>query len=136
MKQNNLIQQNQGGLYIRADSRSSATSLRGWINHNLFTNNTNRPALYIEGRQSSPYQEVTIFKNYITQNRADYADVIILRQIVSNFTYNYVHSNRGARIVDISGFDKVRLPIYQTTSHNGFYEYEFFIIVCGFYFIN
>lgn len=113
---------NQGGLYIRADSRGSATSLRGWIHHNLFSNNKNRPSLYVEGRQSSPYQDVTIYKNYFTQNLAAYANVVVLRQVVSNFTYNYVHSNRGGRIIEISGFEKVRLPIYQTTSHNGFYE--------------
>lgn len=28
----------------------------------------------------------------------------------------------GGRIIEISGFDKVRLPIYQTTTHNGFYS--------------
>lgn len=120
--QNNLVQNNQGGLYIRADSRGSATSLRAFIHHNLFTGNKNRPTLYAEGRQSSPYQQITIFKNYFTQNAAGYADVIALRQVVSNFTQNYVHSNRGGRIVEISGFDKVRLPIYQTTARNGFYE--------------
>jgi hypothetical protein len=32
--------------------------------------NKNRPTMNIEGRQSSPYQEVIIFKNYITQNEA------------------------------------------------------------------
>ncbi|XP_063702920.1 protein bark beetle isoform X2 [Culicoides brevitarsis] len=119
---NNLVQDNQGGLFVRADSRGSATSLRAYIHHNLFTRNKNRPSLLIEGRQSSPYQEVTIYKNYFTQNKAGYKDVIGLRQVVSNFTYNYVHSNWGGRIVEISGFDKVRLPIYQTTSHNGFYD--------------
>lgn len=116
------MQNNQGGLYIRADSRGSATSLRAFIHHNLFTANNNRPTLYAEGRQSSPYQQITIFKNYFTQNKAAYADVIALRQVVSNFTHNYVHSNKGGRIVEISGFDKVRLPIYQTTARNGFYE--------------
>lgn len=116
------MKSNQGGLYIRADSRGSATSLRAWVHHNLFTHNRNRPSLYAEGRQSSPYQEITMYKNYFAQNAAGYADVIVLRQVVSNFTQNYVHSNRGGRIVEISGFDKVRLPIYQTTSHNGFYE--------------
>lgn len=120
--QNNLVQNNQGGLYIRADSRGSATSLRAFIHHNLFTGNKNRPTLYTEGRQSSPYQQITIFKNYFTQNMAGYADVIALRQVVSNFTNNYVHSNKGGRIVEVSGFDKVRLPIYQTTARNGFYE--------------
>ncbi|CAD7079360.1 unnamed protein product [Hermetia illucens] len=119
---NNLVQQNQGGLFIRADSRGSATSLRGWIHHNLFAKNRNRPALYVEGRQSSPYQEVIVYNNYFSQNDAKYENVIKLRQVLSNFTYNYVHSNYGGRILEISGFDKVRLPIYQTTSHNGFYD--------------
>lgn len=157
---------NQGGISIHADSRGSATSLRAFIHHSLFVDNRNRPSLYMEGRQSSPYQEVTIFKNYFSQNKAAYADVIALRQVVSNFSYNYVHSNQGeqneiylyylfknlfqfdfffkleftiiikletkymkkkiifsgGRICEISGFDKVRLPIYQTTAHNGFYE--------------
>lgn len=76
----------------------------------------------VDGRQSSPYQEVTIFNNYITQNKAAYENVIRLKQVVSNFTYNYVHSNVGGQVMDISGFDKVRLPIYQSTSHNGFYS--------------
>lgn len=120
--QNNLMKENQGGLSIRADSRGSATSLRGWIHNNLFVKNRNRPSVYVEGRQSSPYQEVTIHNNYITQNDAGYRDVVVLRQVVSNFSYNYVHSNKGGRIIEVSGFDRVRLPIYQTTSHNGFYE--------------
>ena len=68
--QNNLLKENQGGLSLRADSRGSATSLRGWIHHNLFVRNKNRPVLYVEGRQSSPYQEVIIYKNYVTQNKA------------------------------------------------------------------
>ncbi|XP_054741887.1 protein bark beetle isoform X2 [Anastrepha obliqua] len=119
---NNLIKDNQGGLRIRADSRGSATSLRGFIHHNLFFRNRNRPALYVEGRQSSPYQEIELYRNYFAQNKAGFEDVIKLRQVVSNFSYNFVHSNVGGRIVEISGFEKVRLPIYQTTSHNGFYS--------------
>lgn len=113
---------NQGGLSIRADSRGSATSLRGFIHYNLFYGNRNRPALYVEGRQSSPYQEIELYRNYFAQNKAGFEDVIKLRQVVSNFSYNFVHSNVGGRIVEISGFEKVRLPIYQTTSHNGFYR--------------
>ncbi|XP_068632960.1 protein bark beetle isoform X2 [Battus philenor] len=119
---NNLLRNNVGGLLVRADSRGSATSLRGWIHNNLFYGNHDLPCLQVEGRQSSPYQEVTIYRNYFTRNRVQYRDVIVLRQVVSNFTYNYVHSNTGQRILEVSGFDKVRLPIYQTTSHNGFYK--------------
>ncbi|XP_076628397.1 C-type lectin domain-containing protein bark beetle [Colletes latitarsis] len=119
---NNLVQKNQGGLSIRADSRGSATSLKGWIHNNLFAENFNRPALYVEGRQSSPYQEVTIFRNYFTKNNAPYDNNIILKQVVSNMTLNYLHGNLGAHLLEISGFERVRLPIYQSTSHNGFYK--------------
>ncbi|KAJ8937251.1 hypothetical protein NQ318_005565 [Aromia moschata] len=118
----NLVERNQGGLYIKADSRGSATSLRGWIYNNLFVNNSNLPTLYVEGRKSSPYQEVTIYRNYFTRNYAQYHNNIILRQVVSNFTYNYVKRNIGLQNLEVSGFDKVRLNIYQTTSHNGFYN--------------
>lgn len=118
---NNLVKQNQGGLSIRADSRGSATRLRGWIHNNLFTDNSNNPAMYIEGRQSSPYQEVIIYRNYFTRNVAPYRNMIVLKQVVSNFSYNYVHNNIGHHILEVSGFEKVRLPIYQSTSHNGFY---------------
>ncbi|GBO98348.1 Protein bark beetle [Eumeta japonica] len=131
----NLVRNNVGGLAVRADSRGSATSLRGWVHNNLFYDNHDLPCLKIEGesrsvkantlnwgRQSSPYQEVTIYRNYFTHNRVPFKDVIVLRQVVSNFTFNYVHYNTGQRIIEVSGFDKVRLPIYQTTSHNGFYK--------------
>ncbi|CAH0560148.1 unnamed protein product [Brassicogethes aeneus] len=119
---NNLVDGNQGGLYIKADSRGSATSLQGWIHNNLFVNNSNLPTLIVEGRQSSPYQEVTIYRNYFTRNQAQYHNNIVLRQVVSNFTYNYVKRNIGQQNLEVSGFDKVRLNIYQTTTHNGFYN--------------
>ncbi|XP_033297170.1 protein bark beetle [Bombus bifarius] len=119
---NNVVRQNQGGLSIRADSRGSATSLEGWIHNNLFAENFNKPALYVEGRQSSPYQEVIIFRNYFTKNNALYDNNIVLKQVVSNMTLNYLHANLGAHLLEISGFEGVRLPIYQSTSHNGFYK--------------
>ncbi|KAL1463174.1 hypothetical protein WDU94_014954 [Cyamophila willieti] len=78
---NNLVEGNQGGLNIRADSRGSATSLKGWIHNNLFVLNRNNPTLYIEGRQSSPYQEVTIYRNYFTRNISPYKNTIVLFQV-------------------------------------------------------
>ena len=69
---NNLIQENQGGIYVRADSRGTATSMRANINNNLFTKNKNRPSLHAEGKHASPYQEFIIYKNYFTQNMAGY----------------------------------------------------------------
>ena len=81
MLQNNLGKSNQGGMNVQADSRGSATSLKGWINNNLFTDNQNLPALYIEGRQSSPYQQVTIYSNFWTRNVATYHNTIELLQV-------------------------------------------------------
>ncbi|KAK9870170.1 hypothetical protein WA026_006260 [Henosepilachna vigintioctopunctata] len=118
----NLVQGNQGGLSIRSDSSSSATSLKGFVQNNLFVNNSNLPALYIEGRQSSPYQEVALTRNYFTRNISPYVNNIVLKQVVSSFTHNYVKRNIGFKNIEISGFDRVRLPIFQTTSHNGFYN--------------
>ncbi|XP_018046380.1 PREDICTED: protein bark beetle [Atta colombica] len=119
---NNLIQRNQGGLTIRADSSGTATSLKGWIHNNLFTENFNKPALFVEGRQSSPYQQMIIFRNYFTKNNAPYDNNIILKQVVSNMTFNYLHGNLGMHLLEISGFEKVRSQFYQSTSHNGFYK--------------
>lgn len=102
-------------------------------------NNTNLPVLYIEGRQSSPYQEVIIYRNYFTRNVARYHNNIVLKQVVSNFTLNYVKRNVGLQNLEVSGFDKVRLPIYQTTTHNGFYQYVYLILIeffLFFYFSN
>ncbi|KAK0090170.1 hypothetical protein PV325_002595 [Microctonus aethiopoides] len=119
---NNLVQRNQGGLSIRSDSRGSATSLKSFVHNNLFTENVDKPTLYIEGRKSSPYQEVTIYRNYFVKNNSPYENNIILKQVVSNMTLNYLHANLGIHLLEISGFERVRLPIYQSTSHNGFYK--------------
>lgn len=53
---------------------------------------------------------------------APYENNIVLKQVVSSFNYNYVKRNVGLQNLEISGFDRVRLPIYQTTTHNGFYQ--------------
>lgn len=66
----NLLQDNQGGFSIKADSRGSATALKAFINNNVFVRNKNRPSMYTEGRSGSPYQEVIIYNNYFTQNNA------------------------------------------------------------------
>ena len=45
-----------------------------------------------------------------------------LYQVVCNTTYNAFHNNKGKVIVEVDGFDNVRLPIYQSFTHNGFYN--------------
>ena len=48
--------------------------------------------------------------------------VIKLDQVVCNASYNTIHNNRGKSIMEVTGFNSVRLPIYQTFTHNGFYN--------------
>lgn len=66
--------------------------------------------------------QVTLFKNYITRSNLSHESVIRLFQVVCNASYNTIHNNRGKAIMEVTGFDSVRLPIYQTFTHNGFYN--------------
>jgi hypothetical protein len=43
-------------------------------------------------------------------------------QVVCNTSYNTIHNNRGKHIMEVTGFNNVRLPIYQSFTHNGFYN--------------
>ena len=45
-----------------------------------------------------------------------------LFQVVCNTSYNTIHNNRGKHIMEVTGFNNVRLPIYQSFTHNGFYN--------------
>ena len=39
-----------------------------------------------------------------------------------NTSYNTIHNNRGKHIMEVTRFNNVRLPIYQSFTHNGFYN--------------
>ena len=117
---NNLVRNNTGGLKIMAGSNGAATKLWANITNNLFEGTIHRPSLYIESKKKSAYQKALIANNDFSWANSPYHDVVTLAQIVSDFSYNYVHSNLGRHILDIYGFEKVRLPVYQTTSHNSF----------------
>ncbi|CAG0896137.1 unnamed protein product [Darwinula stevensoni] len=119
---NNLVRGNQGGLWIRADSNNAATALKATISNCLLTDTYNNEALLVRGRGSGSYQEVTMVYTYITRSFIPYRDVILLDQVVSNLSYNYIHYNQGRYIMSVLGFNKVRLPIFQTIIHNGFYN--------------
>lgn len=86
-----MVRQNQGGLYITADSSGTATSLKGYVHNNVFENNTNREIIHVEGRRSSPYQEIVFYRNVITRNDANFVDVVVLSQvciILVEFTFS------------------------------------------------
>ncbi|XP_069175300.1 protein bark beetle isoform X2 [Procambarus clarkii] len=115
---NNLVRNNTGGVYIMAGSMGAATKLQANVTNNLFEETLHWPSLYIATRENSAYQHALIAYNDFSWSYSPYHDVITLAQVVSEFTHNYVHSNIGRHILDIYGFQKVRLPVYQTTSHN------------------
>ncbi|CAL4091082.1 unnamed protein product, partial [Meganyctiphanes norvegica] len=117
---NNLVRNNTGGLYVLTGSMGAATKLQANITNNLFQGTKHWPSLYIASRENSAYQHALIAHNDFSWANSPYHDVITLAQVVSVFANNYVHSNLGRHILDIYGFQKVRLPVYQTTSHNHF----------------
>ena len=110
---NNFLTGNIGGLLIRAGSSGTATALRGIIHNNVFEENLKRVTLQLEGRQTSPYQQITMYKNYITRSDIPHEPVVKFSQVVCNTSYNAFHNNRGKVIMEVTGFDNVRLPIYR-----------------------
>lgn len=107
---------------IQSDSNGVPTSLKAVIHNNVFADNNVTETLYIGGRRSSPYQEVTLYHNYVTRSHVPHKDVILLNQVVANLTENHVFNNLGYHIMDVYGFGRVRAPIFQTFYHNSFHK--------------
>ncbi len=76
-----MVRNNIGGSWIKADSVGSATSLKAVINNNLFADSRVKTALKIEGRRSSPYQDVVLYRNYFAKNFNRFENVIVLNQV-------------------------------------------------------
>ena len=137
---NNYVSNNIGGLFIRSGSSGSATAMKGVLHNNVFVNNVKKVVLHIEGRTTSPYQDLKMYRNYMTRNNVSHegiyylvpslfnqcnhslAAVIKMDQVVCNASFNTFFNNRGKVIMEIGGFDNVRLPIYQRFTHNGFHN--------------
>ena len=116
------MRRNQGGLKIQSDSNGVPTSLKAVIHNNVFADNNVSETLFFQGRRSSPYQEVTLYCNYVTRSWVPYKDVMLLDQVVANLTDNYIFNNLGFHTMQVFGFGRVRLPIYQTFYHNSFHK--------------
>lgn len=78
---NNLIMKNQGGLSIRVDSHTAVLGLHGIIVNNLFTENTNKEVLSLQGRKSGTFQWINVFHNYFVRNYAEYENTILVSQV-------------------------------------------------------
>ena len=101
---NNFLTGNIGGLLIRAGSSGTATALRGVLHNNVFEENLKKVTLQLEGRQTSPYQQITMYKNYITRSDIPHEPVVKFSQVllisINNFStkiltvfyFKYFHS--------------------------------------------
>jgi hypothetical protein len=119
---NNLVEKNEGGLHVIANSHSSVSSVTGVVFNNLFVDNHNNEVIYFEGAKSGrSYQSVDITRNYFTRNRSKYRSNILLSQVIANFSQNIVVSNLGQNQLTVYGFEHVPLS-YQTCRHNWFYN--------------
>ncbi|QQP38367.1 Putative LOC100120269, partial [Caligus rogercresseyi] len=121
---NNYVGGNVGGFRLKSGSSGTATAMRGLFHNNVFADNVKTSTLVLQGRQTSPYQQVTLIKNYFTRSDVPYDTAISLDQVVCNATFNTFHNNRGKSIMEVKGFSNVRLPIYQSFTHNGFFNNE------------
>ena len=119
---NNYVAKNIGGLSIRAGSSGTATSLKGVLHNNVFAENTKEVTLHLEGLQASPYQHIKMFRNYMTRNNVTYKPVVVMNQVVCNTSYNTFFNNYGEVILKVTGYNNVRLPIFQSFTHNGFHN--------------
>ena len=84
---NNFITGNIGGLLIRAGSSGTATALRGILHNNVFEENLKKVTLQLEGRQTSPYQQITMYKNYITRSDIPHEPVVKFSQVHIDLAY-------------------------------------------------
>ena len=89
-----MIQHNQGGLHIRADSNGLATALKAYIYLNLFADNLSWSTLYVEGRKTSPYQEAILYYNYFTRANCTYQNVLEFNQVGPPARYLRLHCHK------------------------------------------
>jgi len=95
--QNSFIARNKGGMYLTATTPSASTKLRANITNNVFAHNTHGEVLNLTGHH---YQNIFLYENYIFNNSAgDFRDVIHVRNLVVNFTFNTITNNTGHYIV-------------------------------------
>ena len=127
---NNYVSENMGGLFIRAGSAGTATALRGILHNNVFSENKKKVTLHLEGIQTSPYQQIMLYRNYMTRNNVSHEPVVKMNQVVCNATRNTFFNNRGKVIMEVTGFDNVRLPIYQSFTHNGWHNNHAYGLHC------
>ena len=104
---NNFVSQNIGGLYVNTGSSGSATALRAIFHNNVFEENVKRTTLHLEGRQTSPYQYITMYQNYMTRSDVPHEPVIQMYQVVCNTSYNTFHNNKGKSIGEKFGHLKM-----------------------------
>nr|KAG5700697.1 hypothetical protein BaRGS_029062 [Batillaria attramentaria] len=93
----NFVSRNKGGMYVSLHTNSIATAMKGNITNNIFSFGTNGEAINITGHY---YQRLYLFQNYIFNYTAgDYRDVVHIRDVVVNYTYNYLDNNTGHYIL-------------------------------------
>jgi hypothetical protein len=55
--------------------------MKGILHNNVFEENVKKITLHLEGRTSSPYQQITMYQNYITRSDVDHEPVILFYQV-------------------------------------------------------
>lgn len=119
---NNLVQNNQGALLLKANSHTSPSALEAIIENNVFESNLNNGALVIVGQRYGSYQKAEVKYNIITRNKSPYQSNIILSRIPNCvFSSNILTSNIGWHQIEVLGFGKLPF-LYQNFQSNWVYN--------------
>ncbi|KAH9500139.1 hypothetical protein Btru_077291 [Bulinus truncatus] len=99
----NQISYNSGGMYLFAHTSAINSALRGNMTNNVFAFGRNGEALNISGHY---FQRLMLHQNYIFNYTAgDYRDVVHIKDVVVNWTHNYILRNVGHYILHIYNND-------------------------------
>lgn len=117
---NNFVSKNRGAMLFEARTRTIATALTGNITNNVFAYTSNGEALNMSGHH---FQRVYVFNNYFFNNTAgDYRDVVHVQNVVVNFTYNTLMSNKGFHILSAYNTENINTAASQLYTRNGFQD--------------
>ncbi|XP_014664130.1 PREDICTED: uncharacterized protein LOC106806643 [Priapulus caudatus] len=120
---NNMVYNNTGGLHVIAGALSSSNSLQAYLKNNVFGHNHRHEAMKLLGTYSEVEEKIEISFSYFGHNDAgDEHDVMLIAQIVSNFTRNVVFNNTGKHTLDVYGFDSIVPQKFQNCSSNYIYN--------------
>ena len=100
---NNMLQDNEGGLVIKAFSRTMYGALQGYVNNNLFINNRKGEVFKLHAPEAGIYHTFDVHLNYFNNNTSPFTNNIVISQVLCRFTKNTIARNLGLHQLESIG---------------------------------